>query len=88
VLEAMDDMREHKVQVLTLGQYLRPTANHLPVKRWVHPDEFSSLREEGLKRGFLEVASGPLVRSSYRAERIFSHDNLGLNPNNIPLKQI
>ncbi|MGD8418446.1 MAG: lipoyl synthase [Pseudomonadales bacterium] len=84
ILEAMDDLRAHDVDVLTLGQYLRPTVNHLPVARWVHPDEFEAYRREGLARGFREVASGPLVRSSYRADRILDGDNLGL----IPLRSI
>jgi len=54
---------------LTLGQYLRPTLNHLPVERWVTPKEFDRYRDIGLSKGFLEVVSGPMVRSSYRAER-------------------
>ncbi len=78
--QAMDDLRDAGVDVLTLGQYLRPTANHLPVERWVHPDEFAGYREQGLTRGFTEVAAGPLVRSSYRAEKILEGNNLGLIP--------
>lgn len=78
VLATMDDLRAIGVDVLTLGQYMQPTRHHLPVQRYVTPQEFTQLREEGLKRGFLEVASGPLVRSSYRADRIFAKDNLGL----------
>ena len=77
---AMDDLRAHDVDVLTLGQYLRPTVNHLPVHRWVRPEEFEAYREAGLARGFREVAAGPLVRSSYRADRILEGDNLGLIP--------
>jgi lipoic acid synthetase len=69
VLEAMDDLRAASVDVLTLGQYLQPGRNHLPVQRYVHPDEFNALKEEGLKRGFLFVESGPMVRSSYHAEK-------------------
>jgi lipoic acid synthetase len=80
IFQAMDDLRAHDVDVLTLGQYLRPTVNHLPVDRWVHPEEFEAYREAGLARGFREVASGPLVRSSYRADRILEGDNLGLIP--------
>ena len=64
IATAMDDLRAAGVQLLTLGQYLRPTANHLPVVRFVHPDDFQRYREWGLQRGFLEVVSGPLVRSS------------------------
>ncbi|MCW5589742.1 MAG: lipoyl synthase [Legionellales bacterium] len=78
ILQTMDDLRHANVDVLTLGQYLRPTYNHLPVERYVTPEEFQFYREIGLKKGFFEVASGPLVRSSYRADRIFQKDNLGL----------
>jgi len=90
IYTAMDDLRKHNVQVLTLGQYLRPTPNHLEVARWVHPGEFEMYRTAGLERGFLEVASGPLVRSSYRAERILEKNNLGLNtvPKRIPARNI
>ena len=78
VLETMDDLRLADVDILTLGQYLRPSASHLPVSRYVHPDTFNRLRSEGLKRGFHEVVSGPLVRSSYRAERALEKNNVGL----------
>jgi lipoic acid synthetase len=78
VLQAMRDLRDHGVDILTLGQYLRPTPNHLPVEEWVHPDRFAALRERGLAQGFTEVAAGPLVRSSYRADRILEQNNLGL----------
>jgi len=78
ILQAMDDMRAQKVDILTLGQYLQPTKNHLPVMRYVAPEKFLEFREIGLKKGFYEVASGPLVRSSYRADRVFKRDNLGL----------
>ncbi len=78
ILQTMDDLRSKSVDILTLGQYLQPTKNHLPVKRYVEPETFVKLREEGLKRGFFEVASGPMVRSSYRADRVFKKDNLGL----------
>jgi lipoic acid synthetase len=84
----MDDLRAHGVDVLTLGQYLRPTPNHLDIARWVHPDEFARYREWGLQRGFLEVASGPLVRSSYRAERVLERSNLGLSDQAIPTTQL
>lgn len=70
-LQAMGDLREHGVSILTLGQYLRPTLTHLPVERFVPPDEFDELAEIGKKMGFLYVASGPLVRSSYRAGEFF-----------------
>ncbi|MGI9286696.1 MAG: lipoyl synthase [Pseudomonadales bacterium] len=78
VHQAMQDLRAHGVDILTLGQYLQPTKNHLPVEAWVHPDAFAALREQGLELGFIEVAAGPLVRSSYRADRILEQNNLGL----------
>jgi lipoic acid synthetase len=78
VLQTMDDLRAAHVDVLTLGQYMRPTRNHLPVVRYVTPSEFNDYREQGLNKGFFEVASGPMVRSSYRADRIFKKDKLGL----------
>ena len=76
--QTMQDLRSQDVDLLTLGQYLRPTANHLPIDRWVTPEQFNEYRELGLKMGFMEVASGPLVRSSYRADRVFEQNNLGL----------
>ena len=79
ILAAMEDLRHHDVDILTLGQYLRPTVNHLPVVRYVPPAEFDSYRELGLSLGFLEVVAGPLVRSSYRADRAFDKNNVGLS---------
>ena len=79
ITTAMEDLRSSGVDLLTLGQYLRPTVNHLPVDRFVHPDEFSRYRDLGLKLGFVEVVSGPLVRSSYRAERALEKNNAGLD---------
>ena len=78
IIQTMDDMRAKNVDILTLGQYLQPTKHHLPVERYVTPETFATLRDIGLQKGFFEVASGPLVRSSYRADRIFKRDNLGL----------
>lgn len=78
IQQAMDDILAVGTSVLTLGQYLQPTKNHLPVVRYVPPDDFNKYREWGLARGFFEVASGPFVRSSYRADKIFKKDNLGL----------
>lgn len=69
VLQAMDDLRKHDCDVLTLGQYLQPTKMHLAVEEFVHPDQFAWYKQEGLDRGFDFVESGPLVRSSYHAER-------------------
>lgn len=83
IASAMDDLRSSGVDLLTLGQYLRPTENHLPVDRFVHPDEFSRYRKLGLERGFIEVVSGPLVRSSYRAERALEKNNVGLGGGNV-----
>jgi len=77
---AMRDVRERGVDILTLGQYLRPTVNHLPVREYVRPEQFAAYREQGLELGFLEVVSGPLVRSSYRAERALERNNVGLQP--------
>jgi lipoic acid synthetase len=69
VLEVMRDLRAASVDVLTLGQYLQPTAAHLPVERFVSPDQFDEFRRAGDEMGFVHVESGPLVRSSYHAER-------------------
>ena len=79
IRSAFEDLRAHHVDVLTLGQYLRPTTNHLPIMRWVPPDEFETYRQWGLELGFTEVAAGPLVRSSYRADRLLEGNNLGLS---------
>jgi lipoic acid synthetase len=68
VLETMRDLRGNGVDVVTIGQYLQPSARHASIDRWVHPDEFRMFREEGEKMGFGSVFSGPLVRSSYRAD--------------------
>jgi len=69
IIETMEHLREVRVDVLTLGQYLQPTKKHLPVLRYVHPDEFAELREIGYELGFDYVESGPLVRSSYHSEK-------------------
>jgi lipoic acid synthetase len=68
VVETMRDLREHRVDVVTIGQYLQPSAKHTQIDRWVHPDEFRWFREQGEELGFGSVFSGPLVRSSYRAD--------------------
>jgi lipoic acid synthetase len=78
ILKTMDDLRDANVDILTLGQYLRPTPNHLPVDRYVTPDQFEAYRVEGLERGFVEVVAGPMVRSSYRAEQVLQKNNVGL----------
>ena len=68
VVETMRDLREHGVDVVTIGQYLQPSSRHAQIDRWVHPDEFRWFREQGGALGFGSVFSGPLVRSSYRAD--------------------
>ena len=78
ILRTMDDLRAANVDILTLGQYLRPTPNHLAVERFVTPEAFEAYRQEGLDRGFIEVVAGPMVRSSYRAEQVLKKNNVGL----------
>jgi lipoyl synthase len=68
IVETMADLREHDVDVITIGQYLQPSSRHAQIDRWVHPDEFRWFREQGEALGFGSVFSGPLVRSSYRAD--------------------
>jgi lipoic acid synthetase len=68
VVRIMGDLRAHRVDVVTLGQYLQPTERHLPLDRWVTPAQFRDYRREGLALGFRSVFAGPLVRSSYRAD--------------------
>ncbi len=67
LFQALDDLLDHGVTVLTLGQYLRPSPQHLPVVEYVHPETFENYRQIALKKGFRHVASAPLVRSSYHA---------------------
>ncbi|MDR9855947.1 MULTISPECIES: lipoyl synthase [Paenibacillus] len=67
ILQAMDDLRAVDCNIMTIGQYLQPSPQHLNVVKYYHPDEFAKLKEEGMKRGFSHVESGPLVRSSYHA---------------------
>jgi len=74
----LEDLKAAAVDIVTFGQYLRPTQNHLPVERFVTPEEFAAYRRIGLEMRFLEVVSGPLVRSSYRADRVFEQNNVGL----------
>ena len=69
VLDLMDDLVNHRCEILTIGQYLQPTKKHLPVDRFVTPEEFALYKTEGLKRGFKIVESSPLVRSSYHADQ-------------------
>ena len=79
ITETLTDLRAAGVDIVTLGQYLRPTLNHLAVERFVTPAEFDRYRTEALALGFLECVSGPLVRSSYRAERALERNNAGLD---------
>ncbi|MCW7554409.1 lipoyl synthase [Endozoicomonas gorgoniicola] len=76
--ETMDDLRAIGVDIITFGQYLQPTRNHLPIERYVTPEQFEQYRQWGLEKGFLEVVSGALVRSSYRAEQVLQKNNVGL----------
>ncbi|MBQ0798594.1 MAG: lipoyl synthase [Porticoccaceae bacterium] len=69
LLATLDDLREHDVEMLTVGQYLQPSKSHLPVARYVHPDEFEEYKDYAYQIGFKRVASGPLVRSSYHADK-------------------
>lgn len=78
IVQTMHDLRAANVDILTLGQYLRPTPNHLPVERYVTPEQFDVYRLEGLELGFVEVVAGPMVRSSYRAEQVLQKNNVGL----------
>ena len=68
VIKTLDDLREHNVAMLTIGQYLQPSVNHLPVDRFVHPEEFREYSEYAFNIGFSQAACGPLVRSSYHAD--------------------
>ena len=79
IMQTMQDLRAANVDIVTLGQYLRPTKNHLEVERYVTPSEFDAYREKGLAMGFLEVVSGPMVRSSYRAEQVLQKNNVGIS---------
>lgn len=79
IVQTMRDLRAANVDIVTLGQYLRPTKNHLAVERYVTPDEFDAYRQKGLEMGFLEVVSGPMVRSSYRAEQVLQKNNVGIS---------
>jgi len=83
ILATMDEMRAVGVDILTLGQYLRPTVNHLAVERFVTPEEFERYRSAALERGFVECVAGPLVRSSYRAEQALARNNAGLGAGGI-----
>ena len=78
MVDAFGQLREHGVQILTVGQYLRPTERHLPVVRYWHPDEFTALEAAAYELGFEHVAAGPLVRSSYHADEHVKQDRPGI----------
>ncbi|ABI56933.1 lipoyl synthase [Alkalilimnicola ehrlichii MLHE-1] len=78
IRETLEDLRAVGVDIVTFGQYLQPTRNHLPVERYVSPAEFADYRRMGLEMGFLEVVAGPMVRSSYRADKVLEKNNVGL----------
>jgi lipoic acid synthetase len=80
MVDTLGTLREHQVQVLTIGQYLRPTKDHLPIVRYWHPDEFKELELEAYKLGFEHVAAGPLVRSSYHADEHVAQHEPGVGP--------
>ena len=68
IVETMEDLRAVECDLLTVGQYIRPSDNHVPLSKWYTPSEFEELRDIGIELGFKHVASGPLVRSSYHAD--------------------
>jgi lipoic acid synthetase len=80
MVDALGTLREHHVQVITVGQYLRPTARHLPIVRYWHPDEFKELERAAYALGFDHVAAGPLVRSSYHADQHIAQEEPGHGP--------
>jgi lipoic acid synthetase len=80
MVQTFEILREHGVQVLTVGQYLRPTERHLPIVRYWHPDEFKALEEAAYALGFDHIAAGPLVRSSYHADQHVPQDQPGDGP--------
>ena len=80
MVDALHTLRDHHVQVLTVGQYLRPTENHLPIVRYWHPDEFKALEQAAYALGFEHVAAGPLVRSSYHADQHVPQAEPGIGP--------
>src|SRR3712207_3203122 len=80
MVDAFGQLREQGVQVLTVGQYLRPTERHLPIVRYWHPDEFKALERAAYDLGFAHIAAGPLVRSSYHADEHVTSDVAGTGP--------
>jgi lipoic acid synthetase len=88
IVRTLDDLRGIGVDLLTLGQYLRPTPNHLAVERFVTPAEFDHYRGIALAKGFLECVAGPLVRSSYRAEQALARNNAGLGSGGVAIRSV
>jgi lipoic acid synthetase len=80
MVEALGQLRDNEVQVVTIGQYLRPTERHLPIVRYWHPDEFKALETAAYELGFDHVAAGPLVRSSYHADQHVTQNQPGRGP--------
>ena len=80
MVDALGRLREQDVQVLTVGQYLRPSERHLPIVRYWHPDEFKALEQEAYRLGFEHAACGPLVRSSYHADQHVPQERPGVGP--------
>ena len=80
MVDALGQLRDNHVQVLTVGQYLRPTERHLPIVRYWHPDEFKALEQAAYALGFDHIAAGPLVRSSYHADTHIEQDRPGVGP--------
>jgi lipoic acid synthetase len=80
MVDALGQLRAKDVQVITVGQYLRPTERHLPLVRYWHPDEFDALARAGMEMGFDHVAAGPLVRSSYHADEHVPQPEPGTGP--------
>ena len=80
MVDALGTLRDNGVQVITIGQYLRPTEHHLPIVRYWHPDEFKELEQAAYALGFEHVAAGPLVRSSYHADQHVPQDEPGVGP--------
>ena len=76
IIQAMDDLRAHNVDIMTIGQYLQPTKKHLKVERYYHPDEFAELKEIALSKGFTHCEAGPLVRSSYHADEQVNNSSM------------
>ncbi len=80
ILQTLDDLREHNVSIVNMGQYLQPTRQHLPVKRYLSPEEFNALKEQALARGFVHCEAAPLVRSSYHAGLDYEEVRKKLHP--------